>query len=288
MTDTYIEPIAATPEVVLGEWERILLYGPSGVGKSFTAGTAPEPQWWLTPGGKNEAKTIFSPDFIKKHGKKEAFITSVTEDRKKGQFLDNPNGYDRCCHAVDSFLDWNEQKGAGVQTIIVDNATILEEFMMNKAIMAEYHMAGTTSKTVLAQERAYGIRKPHDSTYGGAQSLMDQWINWLRELPFHLVFIAHHYEVSEQISGTRERRVVSVRPLFVGQQRISVPNKFDNVWYGKVSGGGRSRVYGFQTQRNEIIEARSRVSLLDALQERDVDISEFITRAKEHAQSISQ
>ncbi|KKL45949.1 hypothetical protein LCGC14_2350550, partial [marine sediment metagenome] len=242
-----IEPEIGSPSLILTEWERILLYGPGSTGKTFTAATAPEPQWWLTPGNKDELKTMFSKEFLKKHGRKEFSITSVLEDRQKGQVMDNPSGYDRCCLAVDGFLEWNEREGIGTKTIIVDNATVLEEYMMSKAIFAEYMLASNVEKTVLKAERDFGIRRPHDTTYGGAQSFMDRWVSWLRELPFHLVFIAHDYEVSVPVyEGSRERVLKSVRPLFVGVQRTSIPNKFSNVWYSMVSGGGRSRTWGIQ------------------------------------------
>lgn len=284
------EPVEGTPSTILGEYESFLLYGPGGTGKTFTAATAPEPQWWFTPGGTQEVKTIFSKKFIEKHGRKEFFVTSVLEDREKGQVVDNPPGYDRCCHAVDAFLEWNDRKGMGIKTIIVDNATRLEEYMMNKAIFAEFMLASNQDKTVLRAERDFGIRKPHDSTYGGAQSFMDRWVNWLKERPFHLVFVAHDYEVTQPIyEGARERRLVSVRPLFVGVQRTSIPNKFDNVWFHQVSGGGRSRTWGVQSERDEIHLARTRVGgIIDSTYERDPDLTEIIGQFKAHAVSLEE
>lgn len=284
-----IYPELATPKSILGEYERILLYGITGSGKSFTAATAPEPHWWITPGGKNEVKTVYSPRFLKKHGRKEFFITSIKEDREAGQMMDNPSGYDRCCDAVDGFLEWNQKVGAGVKTIIVDNATVLEEFMMNKAIFAEYMLASSPDKTVLSNERKYGIRKPHDSTYGGAQSFMDRWANWLKELPFHLVFVAHERQEWEQDEGKGRRRVLkSILPEFVGKQRTSIPNYFDNVWYASVMGGGRSQTWGIQTERSEIVLAKTRVGgILEPDYEQDPNIGEIIERFAAHAHNLS-
>ncbi len=285
-----IMPEKGEPSIVIGEYESILLWGPGGTGKTFTAATAPDPQWWLTPGNKGELKTMFSKPFLQKHGRKEFYVTSVTEDREKGQVVDNPPGYDRCCLAVDGFLEANEKGGWGVKTIIIDNATRLEEYIMSKAIFAEYMLAGNTEKTVLKAERDYGIRRPHDSTYGGAQSFMDRWVNWLMELPFHLVFVAHDYEVSAPIyEGARERTVTSRRPLFVGVQRTSIPNKFDNVWYSMVSGGGRSRTWGIQSERDEVNLARTRIGgIIDPTYERDPNISEIIGQFKAHASSLEE
>lgn len=283
------QPEPATPTSVLTEYEHILLYGPGGTGKTFTAGTAPEPQWWLTPGGKNELKTVFSPDFIAKHGKKEIHVTSVREERERGQVIDNPPGYDYCCDAVDGFLEWNDKNGMGVKTIVVDNATILEEYMMSKAIFAEYMLASNKDKTVLKQEREFGIRRPHDSTYGGAQSFMDRFVNWLHELPFHIVFVAHSYETYQTDEGRGQKKLLSVQPLFVGAQRTAVPNKFDNVWYASVMGGGRSTTFGIQPQRDEVVLAKSRVGgILDRTYERDPDITEIVKQYQAHAESLEE
>jgi len=284
-----ITPEVAVPSEILGEDENFLIYGEVGTGKTFTAGTSPEPQWWLTPGGKNELKVLYSPKFLKKHGRKEVFVTAVREDRESGQAMDNPNGYDRICMAVDGFLEENERAKLGVKTIIVDNATVLEEYMLNKAIQAEYHMSSDKAKTALKRERDYGIRKPYDSTWGGAQSLMDKTVNWLKELPFHLVLIAHTYEVNVQIEGTRERKLVSRHPLFVGQQRTQIPNKFDNVWLALTNGGGRSQTWGIQSERDQFSIAKTRVGgILDPDYERDVNISEVIAQFKAHAKTLEE
>lgn len=282
-----LAPKPVTPSLILEGWEQFLIYGPGGTGKTFTAATAPEPQWWLTPGGLSELKAVYSKGFVKKHGMKEMYVTSVKEARESGQMKDNPTGYDDCCHAVDIFLEENEQLGLGVQSIIVDNATVIEEYMLNKAIMAEYHLAGAKDKTTLAREREFGIRRPHDTTWNGAQSFMDRWVNWLRELPFHLIFVAHDYESWEQEEDRRTRKLVSIKPLFVGAQRTSVPNKFSNVWYSMVSGGGRSQTWGVQPERDAIREAKTRVGgILDPNYAMDVNITDVIQRFKQHALSL--
>jgi len=284
-----IEPVRAIPSEILGKYESILNYGPFGTGKTFTAGTAPEPIWFLTPGGTNEVKTVFSPKFIKAHGRKEIFITSVLEDRKGGMVEDNPSGYDRCCHAVEDFIEWNTRDGMGVQTIVVDNATVLEEYMLNKAIYAEYMMAGSKEKSVLVQERNFGIRKPHDGTWGGAQSFMNRFVAELKELPFHLVFIAHTYDSYRQIPGSREKELIKTLPLFVGKQRTEILNSFDNVWFAMVSGGGRSQTWGIKPEGDERIAAKTRVGgILDPNYEANPNIAEIIAQFQAHARSLEE
>ena len=282
-------PEQADPSKILGQHELILLYGPGGTGKTHTLLTAPKPLWILTPGGRNEVKPMFGPSFIKKHGKiwKDVHITQVRESREKGQMTDNPTGYDQCCDAVDAFLEWNDKNGIGTATIAVDNATRIEEYMMNKAIMAEYHLASTKEKTTLARERAFGIRRPGDNTYGGAQSFMDRWVNWLAELPFHLVFVAHDYRTYDKVGeNSREKTLKSVEPLFVGAQRTSVPNKFDNVWYALTQGGGRSQTWSVQTVRDETYYAKTRVGGIFSEYVRDPNLTEMIGELSQHAKEL--
>lgn len=278
------KPVLATPDVIFDDNEKVILYGPFGVGKTFCALTAPGPIWFLGIGGKNELKTMYSDDFKEKHGEKEVHITWVTEDRQShGQMTDNPNGFDRVCDAIDGFLEWNEEAGLGVRTIIVDNATWLEHYMLNKAIAAEYHIGSSdVSKSVLKREREYGIRKPHDSTWGGAQSLMDNIVRWLFELPFNIVFVAHEYRTYTQIQGSRERRLVSIEPLFVGKQRTEIPNLFDNVWYQKKSGGGRNPTFNTQTSGDNIIAAKTRVGGPLQFEERDLDLTKAFEKLSHH------
>lgn len=288
-TSEDLTPQLATPSLILDGPERILIYGPGKTGKTFTAATSPEPQWWLTPGGTDELKTAFGKGFIAKHGMKERYITSVLEDRVKGQMVDNPPGYDRCCDALDRFLEWNDREGIGIKTIIIDNATILEEYMMNKAIQAEYDMADSKTKTVLKIERDLGIRKPHDSTYGAAQSFMARWVAWLSELPFHLVFVAHDYIITTKVEGSRERKIKYIRPAFVGAQRTDIPKMFSSVWYSQVSGGGRGRTWGIQSEGDPIILAGTRVGgILDANGESDPNITDIIEQFAQHAASLEK
>lgn len=282
------KPVLATPEAVFAEGnEKSLIYGGSGVGKTFTALTAPDPIWFLGIGGPNELKTHFGKDFMRKHGRREVHTTWVKEDREEhGQMSDNPNGFDLVCDAIDGFIEWDQASGVGVQTIVVDNATYLEHYIMNKAIAAEYSMSSKVDKAVLTREREYGIRKPHDSTYGGAQSLMDNIVRWLFELPYNIVFVAHEYLTTEQIEGTRERRLVSREPLFVGKQRTTIPNLFDNVWWCYASGGGRSRQFRVQTIADEKTVAKTRVGGVLSDPETDLNLTDAFNELQQYARSL--
>jgi hypothetical protein len=283
-------PQQLTPDLVLGENEKFLLYGEYGTGKTHLALSAPDPIWAVGIGGLNEFKTRYSKSFIKNVGNREVFVDSVVEYREeRGQMADNPNGFDLFCDILDAGLEWNDKQGNIIKTLIIDNATVLEEYMLNKAIAAEFMTANNQAKTVMRTEREYGIRKPQDTTWSGAQSLMQRIVSWLFELPFHIVFVAHERkEWASAEKGSRDRQLIGVGPLFVGQQRIMVPNLFDNVWRTSKSGGGRNAQYAVQSVGDEKVAAKTRVGgILDPALERSVNLTAVIDAFKQHAKELS-
>jgi hypothetical protein len=286
-------PELLTPELVLGQREKILLIGEYGTGKTQIALSAPDPIWAIGVGGLNEFKTRYSKHFINKVGKKEVYVDSVIEGRgAQGTMLDNPTGFDAFCDTIDAGLEWNDKQGNIIESLVIDNATILEIYQMNKAIAAEYMMAGNVQKTTLTREREYGIRKPGDNTYAGAQSLMDRIVGWLFELPFHIILVSHEYKEWAPVSdkpNERNKRVVGVKPLFVGQQRINIPNMFDNVFRNTVSGSGRTRQFYTQTVGDDVVAAKVRVGgILQAENEKDLNLTDMIDRFKAHGESLTE
>lgn len=282
-------PIELTPDEVLGHHEKFLIYGPPGAGKTFLALTAPDPIYALTIGGRNELKTRYSKHFLDRYPEKVIYFDEVKEDREDGwEVKDNPTGLDQVKRMLDAFYEWNFKEDRGIQTVIIDNATTLEELQLNKAIAAEYAMAGNKAKTALRAERDWGIRRPHDSTWSGAQSLMDKFVNYIFELPFHVVFVAHERQEWEQIEKTRQRQLVKVLPAFIGQQRTSIPRAFDNVWRMQQEGGGRNAQFSCQTVGDEIVLAKTRVGGILEPVERNLDLTEVINEFVKYPKTLKR
>lgn len=279
-----------TPGLILGEQEKFLLYGDYGTGKTFAALTAPEPIYALGVGGTNEFKTVYSKQFIEKVGRREIFFDAVKETRGEfGAITDNPDGLDNVKSVVEAAVERDIKEGLGIQSIVVDNATVLEDYMMNKAIAAEFAIMGGGDKAVLVREREWGIRKPQDTTWNGAMSLMSQFSSWLFELPYHIILVCHERKEFTKDDGGkgRSQKLIGVGPIFVGQQRTLIPNKFDNVWRMTVSGGGRSKQFQAQTVGDAIVAAKVRVGgFLDPNAERDINLTDVIAQFKQHAASL--
>lgn len=281
-----------TPDLLLGQNEQILLYGEPGVGKTELALTAPGPIYYLCIGPENELKTRYSKHFLTrangKHKDKKIYFDSVRETRgKRGEFTDNPTGLDEAGDKLDLALGKFESgEVEKPETIVIDNATVLEEYQMNKAMVAGYETAENKDKTALKKMRDYGIIKPGDGDYGGAQSLMSKWMSWIMGLDYNLIVIAHEYKEYVQKKGTREREIVGIYPLFVGQQRISIARSFDNVWQLSISGAGRGQLFHTRTTGSDIYVAKTRVGGIFNEIETNLDLSECIEKFKNYPKTL--
>jgi len=279
---------------IIGEREKFLLYGPPKRGKTFCALTAPEPLLFLGIGATNEAKTYFSNQFQEKHGKKDIVITSAREDVDKHGRCGTPVGFDHACNLLDAALELDdrgkmETETGGFDTLVVDNATVLEEFQMNKAIYVSdlTRSSSATGDSTQAKLKEHGLLKPSDSDWGAAQSLMRNWYSWLFKLDKHIVFVAHEYEVTRANRQTQSVDVVGLRPLFVGKQRTIIANAFDNVWHFYKKG----QFYVARTEPEETpvdIIAGTRIGGVISPDYENPDLTKAIAKFKAHAEKIEK
>ena len=282
-----------TPESVLGQNEQFLIYGEPKTGKTELALSAPGPIYVLCIGPENELKTRYSKHFMERPDggpDKIVYFDSARETRgKHGEITDNPTGFDEACTHLDQMLhDVQTGKMEKPETIIVDNATVLEEYQMNKAMIAGYDLAGNKEKTALKRMRDYGIIKPGDSDWGAAQSLMSKMVSWLFALPYNLVMVAHEYkEFESKGENSRDRQISGIYPLFVGQQRIQITRAFDNVWRTTTAGGGRTTQYWTQTTGDERVVAGTRVGGVLQEKEQNLSLTNVIEAFKKYPQTLA-
>jgi len=286
-------PKPLTSEII-GEREKFLLYGAPKRGKTFCALTAPAPIYFLAIGGPNEAKTYFSKQFQEKHGKKEILIDSALEDVDKHGRCKTPIGFDHACDLLDKTLELDdkgelETSTGGFETLIVDNATVLEEFQMNKVIhIADITRSGdATGQSTQAKLKEHGVLKPSDSDWGGAQSLMQNWYSWLFKLDKHIVFIAHEYYVTRANRATQSVDTIGIQPLFVGKQRGRIANAFDNVWHFTTLGPQYQARTIPKDQPVDII-AGTRLGGIIPNDYPNPDLSKTIQKFKAHAEMIEK
>jgi hypothetical protein len=274
---------------IIGEREKFLIYGEPGTGKTFDALTAPAPIFFLAVGGSNEAKTYYSKQFQKKHGKKEIFISVAEESTDASGKFDQAQGFDNACRLMDEALEEDDKGTTQFATIVIDNATVLEEYQMNKVIEVSHSGVASkgrdTSQTTYQKYQDSGILTPFDSDWGAAQSLMAKYLSWLFRLDKHIVLVAHEYQDTTTNRATQSREITGIKPLFVGNQRGRVANMFDNVWRKTKSG----QLYVARTEpldRPFPVIAKTRIGGIIPADYSNVDLTDVIDQFQEHAKNV--
>ncbi len=281
-------PILLTDDII-GKWEKFLLYGGFGTGKTFTAGTMPGQILFIIFGGENELKTLRSKHFKEKHPEKEGMISYefVKESLGKRGTFTSADAYDWACDKLDEALEAERKGDYKFDSLVVDAATGLRKYGMNKAIELTYDLAQSKDKTALKRLRDSGVIVPQDQDWGMEQSLTDKFLNWCYELEKHLCLVTHEWRVEKHNRGTRETTLTGVSPLFTGKHRQEIPQMFDNVWRMTVEGAERSRIFTAQTVGDEIHDAKTRLGGIVDIHWRDPNLEEAINKFQAYAKSSS-
>lgn len=270
---------------IVGEREKFLIYGGFGTGKTFASGTMPGQVYHLVFGGPNELKTLRSPDFMGMYpdaaGKHH--FDYVKENLGARGIFQAANAYDWACDRLDEALLAEEKGDFKFDSLVLDGATGLRSFGMNKAIEITSDMAASQQKTALQRLKNHGIIIAGDNDWGAEQSLTMKFLNWVFELDKHLLIITHEWRQEKHDRKTRESTIVQVSPLFTGKHRVDVPAMFDNVWRFTVSGGERSRVFEVQTVGDDVVDAKTRYGGLLSAVERNINFTDAIEAFKTHS-----
>lgn len=217
---------------IIGEYEKFLLYGAPGAGKTFISLTGPPPTYVICFGGANELKTARSIDFRNKYPELEGelfFDHTVEELGIRGHFV-AATAYDQACDLIDEALRQEEAGDFQFNTLVIDSATGLRRYAMNKAMEVNYERAGAKDKTALARYRDHNIIIPGDNDYMSEMSLTMQFMEWVFNLNKNVVVVTHEHQTKKFNRETRVVVVEGIKPLFTGNHREYLPAIFDNVW----------------------------------------------------------
>lgn len=268
-------PTKLHDENLLGEAEKILLYGEYGTGKTELWATAPEPIYALIVGPRNELKTLQSPGFQSRHGKKDITYDFVQENFGRRGVFKQAEAFDRACDMLDHAWDLRKKGDLPFNTLVIENTTTLLNVQTNKVLEIG---RGSRENKALAKLRDQNILFLSDGDYGGVQSLMRQIVNWVYNLPVHTILVAHEKVEATMNRETRQQAITRISPNFIGQQRTEIPGLFDNVWRCTVEGGGKSALFRVNTVGDDVIACKTRVGGVLKEKELNLNISKAIER----------
>lgn len=165
---------------------KLLLYGDSGTGKTWTASTAPNPVFLLTEPNGLPTIRVSSPGAV-----------VIQADEGHG-------GMDTVRSFLRAAKDGTLQRETGGQTVVLDSLNELQR-MLRDEIMA--------SKVVSANGEAKFTLKD----WGTLTDRMRGLVRAFRDLPMHIVAITHADSQVEESTGERH-----VQPQFQGR---ALPNE---------------------------------------------------------------
>jgi hypothetical protein len=224
--------------------DRIIaaVLGDSGAGKTFFAGTAPNPAFLDVD---QNIGTLKSKKF------REAFpeidvgsirlAQPINPVNKDGMFTSTHAFFD----AVEQLNDWAEDPS--ISTIVIDSLTSLSHLAQQHALElnARERRSETWSKAQVHKAYLMTIQD-----FGAEMSLIEQVLAHLRNWPKHILVLCHTRPEYNSAGG-----LVAVDPLITGSAaRKSFGRWFNEVWYLDVRGLRDRRKRVMVTESDHLIK----------------------------------
>jgi hypothetical protein len=196
---------------------RVLVYGRSGSGKTFGAGTFPRPVFMDFDKG---IATLRNPAFVGKYGVLDIEYEQFTEKSiAKGGVVSQHNAFD------DAYVFYQQMmkpdKVGTFDTWVIDTATSLSEIALNKALI---FMSGQKLSNTHATAMAQGVVVPKLQDFGAERSLIEQFVAMVLGSGKNVVLLCHEKELYEG------ENVVGRVPLLTGKGVEAICAQFDEVY----------------------------------------------------------
>lgn len=242
------------------EWKpsdpvQVLVYGAAKVGKTEGALTFPRP---VVMDFDEGVATARNAGFIQRHGyRPDIFYENFAESKLSKGIATQHNAFDDACRFFD---EWMKPKGKWKTydvgrdqffTWVIDSATTLSEFAMNKAafVLGTMKLSHTHENAV-----KHGLLVPRMQDYGSERSLVEQFIDMVKDSGKNVVVICHEKEIINADSGA----VTAIVPLLTGKSAESVPLKFDEVYNLRLKRQGTEMKRYLQTEPDGLRKCGSR------------------------------
>lgn len=238
---------------VPGQSWILMVYGASKTGKTYFAGTAGPRTLYVNVGEGDE--TLLAPAFTQKHP---ASAGMISVDIREMNPQNMPEAFDMVCDAIDHALKTFPDK---FDTIVLDEATALRKFAMNKAMQlnTEARTQGTR------KNRMTEYVKVDIGDYGEEMNMINwflgEYIPIFKGAGKHFLMLAHERQVFGKPSKIGDDAVLKrVLPGFTGKTHPDqVPSFFDDVWHSEmVTDASSTAEYRMRTAGNDIELAGAR------------------------------
>ncbi len=226
-----------------------LIYGASGSGKTFLAGTVGNDALIVTP--SNGAATLKSPLFRQLVGTN-PYLEIVHEE----PMPEKATGFDLVSDIVDRYL---KEKRNEIKTIVVEDSTNLRRMAMNKGL--ELNQQLNRSKTKQNQKE---VIVPTIQDYSIEMNLIEQFVRYYTEvckqLNINFVMTAHErIQHGKPESLGQPAPVIMIRPAFTGQTfPDDITGLFDITWHTETRGANDRVWYQLRTAGDSVIAAKTR------------------------------
>ena len=239
-----------------------LIYGGSGNGKTFFAGTAGERTLYVNIG--DGIKTLKSPLFKQKIGAN-PIVVNINEKLTSRGMVETATAFNMVGDTIDYALNHMSDR---FDTIVLDDATALRKFAMNKGLEINQKLGKSRS---LDSGKSFDLVMKAVQDYGIEMDLIEQFIASYtviaREAGKHFIMTAHQRLTYEKQKDSKGNTLIGATPIlskvspgFTGQTfPDNVPQYFDWVFRMEVvAGGSQGVVFRARTQPDDVHTAKCR------------------------------
>lgn len=249
-------------EWVPGKQFQALVFGRFKVGKTWGALTFPRPNVisfdrgmavarnpeWVSHYGLPQLNSIVYEEFWEKNKTKAGVVT------QHAAFDDSCRYFDEWMKPVGKWPGFTTPVGRDhFDTWVIDSGTTMSELAMNKAIVLlggkDMSIASQTHKQALTT----GLVYPKMQDYGSERSMVEQFIDMVKDSGKHVIFICHEKDITDD-----KGNLLSIVPLLTGKGVDAVSLKFDEVYRLRVKKEGASTLHNLQTAADGLVKCGSR------------------------------
>lgn len=256
-----------------------LIFGGSGTGKTWFAGTAGPRTLFVNIG--NGIRTLESIGFLKKYPDAAQMLTvDVTEKLTHTGLPEAATAFDTISDVVDFCLD---KRSDEFDTIVIDDASALKQFAMNKGLELNQKIGKSQS---LSKGKQLELQVKAIQDYGIEMDLIEQFLDGYcricREAGKNFIVTAHERTIYKKGDTPGEiPTIYKIKPGFTGQTfPDQVPRHFDWVFHSEVVAAGGGPVYRMNTVGDEIITGKCRDAGVFQTIEKNPNLKEMLDRVK--------